>query len=204
MPRTTFYFIRSAMTGFIANVFTYRNRVSFREAFEGLEPDEGKLSRPVLRGPGSREAAWLLGTTGNWRSEDFHLQNSQHCRLLLSFEGFSPVPFARRSALPSWNASPHSGLLPASRRSWMAGSPGKRWPHRERLRVCRFGITETPVGRLANAPQGIPAQCTDPASDPEILGIADHGLSPQGPPLGSWRNSPLDDPDAIEPGIARG
>ena len=35
------------------------------EAFEGLEPDEGKLSRPVLRGPGSRTAAWLLGNTGN-------------------------------------------------------------------------------------------------------------------------------------------
>ena len=61
------------MTEFIASVFTYRNRVSSQEAFEGLEPDEGKLSRPVLRGPGSREAAWLLGTTGNWRDEDFHL-----------------------------------------------------------------------------------------------------------------------------------
>ena len=61
------------MTGFIASVFTYRNRVSSQEALEGLEPDEGKLSRPVLRGPGSREAAWLLGTTGNWRNEDFHL-----------------------------------------------------------------------------------------------------------------------------------
>jgi hypothetical protein len=43
MPQTAFYFIRSAMTGFIASVSTYRNRVSFREAFEGLEPDEGKL-----------------------------------------------------------------------------------------------------------------------------------------------------------------
>jgi hypothetical protein len=41
MPPTAFYFIRSAMTGFIASVSTYRNRVSFREAFEGLEPDEG-------------------------------------------------------------------------------------------------------------------------------------------------------------------
>src|SRR6516164_532746 len=73
LPRTAFYFVRSAMTGFIASVSPYRNRVSLREAFEGLEPDEGKLSRPVLRGPGSREAAWLLGTTGNWRDEDFHL-----------------------------------------------------------------------------------------------------------------------------------
>jgi hypothetical protein len=53
------------MRGFIASVSPYRNRVSFREAFEGLEPDEGKLSRPVLRGPGSREAAWLLGNTDN-------------------------------------------------------------------------------------------------------------------------------------------
>jgi hypothetical protein len=29
------------MTGFIASVFTYRNRVSSQEALEGLEPDEG-------------------------------------------------------------------------------------------------------------------------------------------------------------------
>ena len=53
------------MTGFIASAFPYRSRVSLSEAFEGLEPDEGKLSRPVLRGPGSRKAAWLLGNTGN-------------------------------------------------------------------------------------------------------------------------------------------
>ena len=49
------------MTGFIVSVSPYPNRVSFSEAFEELEPDEGKLSSPVLRGPGSREAAWLLG-----------------------------------------------------------------------------------------------------------------------------------------------
>jgi len=72
------------MTGFIASVSSYRNRVSLKEAFEGLEPDKGKLSRPVLRGPGSRKAAWLLGTTGNWRSEDFHLArfaalSAAHC-----------------------------------------------------------------------------------------------------------------------------
>jgi hypothetical protein len=50
------------MTGFIVNVFPFRNRVSFKEAFEGLELGEGKLSRPVLRGPGGRKAAWLLGS----------------------------------------------------------------------------------------------------------------------------------------------
>jgi hypothetical protein len=60
VPRTAFYFIPSAMTGFIVSIFSFRNRVSPKEAFEGLEPGEGKLSRPVLRGLGSREAAWPL------------------------------------------------------------------------------------------------------------------------------------------------
>jgi hypothetical protein len=64
---TAFYFIPSAMTGFIVNVFPFRNRVSYKEAFEGLELGEGKPSRPVLRGPGGRKAAWLLGT---YRSKD--------------------------------------------------------------------------------------------------------------------------------------
>jgi hypothetical protein len=59
--RTAFYFIPSAMTGFIVCVFPFRNRVSSTEAFEGLELGEGKPSRPVLRGPGGRKAAWLLG-----------------------------------------------------------------------------------------------------------------------------------------------
>ena len=63
MLPTAFYFIPSAMTGFIVNVFPFRNRVSYKEAFEGLELGEGKPSRPVLRGPGGRKAAWLLG---NW------------------------------------------------------------------------------------------------------------------------------------------
>jgi hypothetical protein len=49
------------MTGFIVSVFPFRNRVSSQEAFEGLELGEGKPSRPVLRGPGGRKAAWLLG-----------------------------------------------------------------------------------------------------------------------------------------------
>ena len=50
------------MTGFIVNVFPFRNRVSYKEAFEGLELGEGKPSRPVLRGLGGRKAAWLLGS----------------------------------------------------------------------------------------------------------------------------------------------
>jgi hypothetical protein len=35
--RTTLYFIRSALTGFTTNDFPSRNRVSPKEAFEGLE-----------------------------------------------------------------------------------------------------------------------------------------------------------------------
>jgi len=50
------------MTGFIVSVFLFRNRVSSKEAFEGLELGERKLSRPVLRGPGGRKAVWLLGS----------------------------------------------------------------------------------------------------------------------------------------------
>src|SRR6201987_950001 len=58
---TAFYFIPSAMTGFIVSVFPFRNPVSSKEACEGLELGERKLSRPVLRGPGGRKVAWLLG-----------------------------------------------------------------------------------------------------------------------------------------------
>jgi len=61
VPRTASYFIPSAMTGFIVSVFPFRNRVSSKEAFEGLELGEGRPSRPVLRGPGGRKAAWILG-----------------------------------------------------------------------------------------------------------------------------------------------
>jgi len=53
--------VPSAMTGFIASVFLYPNRVSLKEAFEGLEPDDRKLARPVLRGPGPRNGVRLLG-----------------------------------------------------------------------------------------------------------------------------------------------
>jgi hypothetical protein len=49
------------MTGFIVSVFPFRNRVSSKEAFEGLELGERKLSRPVLRGPGGRKVGGLLG-----------------------------------------------------------------------------------------------------------------------------------------------
>ena len=65
MLPTAFYFIPSAVTGFIVNVLPFRNRVSSKEAFEGLELGEEKPSRPVLRGPGGRKAAWLLGSKAN-------------------------------------------------------------------------------------------------------------------------------------------
>jgi hypothetical protein len=46
-----FCFIQSATTGFTTKAFPCHNRVSPKETCEGLEPDDGKLSRPVLRGP---------------------------------------------------------------------------------------------------------------------------------------------------------
>ena len=52
------------MTGFIASVFLFSNRVCHWQAFEVLEPDDGKLSRPVLRGPDPSNGVRLLGD--NW------------------------------------------------------------------------------------------------------------------------------------------
>jgi hypothetical protein len=67
------------MTGFIVSVFAFRNRVSSKEAFEGLELGEGKLSRPVLRGTGGREAAWLLGNNPKVRVADHSPRASSFC-----------------------------------------------------------------------------------------------------------------------------
>jgi len=58
--RIAFCFIPSAMTGFIAYVFLYPNRVPLKGALEVLEPDDGKLSRPVLRGPNPSNGVRLL------------------------------------------------------------------------------------------------------------------------------------------------
>jgi hypothetical protein len=54
------------MTGFIAYVFLYPSRVSFIEAFEALEPDDGKPSRPVLRGLTPSNGGGLLGGPQQW------------------------------------------------------------------------------------------------------------------------------------------
>jgi len=40
--------------------FLYPNRVPFQEAFAAIEPDDGKQSRPVLRGPGLNNGVRLL------------------------------------------------------------------------------------------------------------------------------------------------
>jgi len=50
------------MTGSTAYVFLFPNRVSIRRRFEGLEPDDRKLSRPVLRGPGLSNGVRPLGS----------------------------------------------------------------------------------------------------------------------------------------------
>jgi hypothetical protein len=82
------------MTGFIAYVFPYPNRVSFKEAFEELEPDDGKLSRPVLRGPGLRDGVRLLdpGQIPKSRVEHRFQDHSGLCR--------DSTPFALVHLLP--------------------------------------------------------------------------------------------------------
>ncbi len=77
------------MTGFIVSVFPFRNRVSSKEAFEGLELGEGKLSRPVLRGPGGRKAAWLLGR--NRKAENQNTLCVTSCSVSTSSYGTSNV-----------------------------------------------------------------------------------------------------------------
>jgi hypothetical protein len=52
------------MTGFTATAFLSRNRVSPKEAFEGLELCERKLSCTVLRGLDGSNPVRLLGDPG--------------------------------------------------------------------------------------------------------------------------------------------
>ena len=49
--------------------------------------------------------------------------------------------------------------------------------------LCAFGVTQAPVGRFANSPEGIPVFRADPAPDSEVPGVADHRFGAQRPPL---------------------
>ena len=69
MQRTASCFIQSATTGFTAKGFLSHYRVSPKEAFKGPEPDDGKPSRPVLRGPAPSNGGWLLGSPLPQRSQ---------------------------------------------------------------------------------------------------------------------------------------
>ncbi len=57
------------MTGFTASEFLSRNRVSLKEAFEGLELCEGKLSCTVLRGLDGSNPVRLLDVPGTPRTD---------------------------------------------------------------------------------------------------------------------------------------
>jgi len=48
--------------GFTLGTWFANERQPAKEAFEGLEPDDGKLSCPILRGLGDRKVARLLGS----------------------------------------------------------------------------------------------------------------------------------------------
>lgn len=58
--KTACYFIPRAMTGFNASAFLSRNRVCPKEAFEGLDLCERKLSCTILRGLDGNNPVRLL------------------------------------------------------------------------------------------------------------------------------------------------
>ena len=107
-PRTASYFIPSAMTGFTACVFLYPNRVSLNEAFEVLEPDDGRLSRPVLRGLGPSNGARLL---------DPHVLRCflrpSLTEALSLYRNYSASSVLRTSPLPRRNSHKSGGHSPA-------------------------------------------------------------------------------------------
>jgi hypothetical protein len=88
-------------TGFTANIFPYRSRVSLKEAFAALELCAGKLACTVLRGLGPSNGAWPLGIVSlrhflGWlvsafRSrEDLVLENLALRRQLLALHAQQP------------------------------------------------------------------------------------------------------------------
>src|SRR5260370_32613975 len=68
--KTASYFIQSATTRFIASIFPSRNRVSHKEAFEGLELCAGKLACTVLRGLGPSNGVRLLDSQERHRNRE--------------------------------------------------------------------------------------------------------------------------------------
>ena len=72
----------------------------------------------------------------------------------------------------------------------MVGSPEKSDHVGSGLRVCRFGVTPTPVGRFANGSKGIPVLHTDTAADSEVIRITDDRFGTQRPSLLEIRQEP--------------
>src|SRR5215470_10725969 len=87
MQITASYSIQSATTGFTAYIFPYRSRVSLKEAFEGPEPDEGKLSRPVLRGLAPSNGGGLLGKPTSKNAKETIWRERFGVRGLFAFSG---------------------------------------------------------------------------------------------------------------------
>jgi hypothetical protein len=72
-----------------------------KEALEGLEPDEAKVSRPVLRGPGPSNGAWLLGEQLMLFSDrtSTHYLRSNQLRLYFSSIAYVLLQMLRRLGL---------------------------------------------------------------------------------------------------------
>src|SRR5215469_1331830 len=113
MQITASYSIQSATTGFTAYIFPYRSRVSLKEAFEGPEPDEGKLSRPVLRGLAPSNGGGLLGKPTSQIAKGPICEIHFGVRKFFAFSGMTKtdvVPYAVRKS----PASPAGACIIAS------------------------------------------------------------------------------------------
>jgi len=98
------------MTGFTTSVLLYRNRVSLKEAFEGLELCEGKLSRTVLRGLDGSNPVRLLGPSFAWRRILVSAKNSRPSRKNATRTGHPVVGIGTKKTRRTRMSDPHDRI----------------------------------------------------------------------------------------------
>jgi hypothetical protein len=148
------------MTGFTTNVFLSRNRVSPKEAFEGLELCERKLSCTVLRGLDGSNPVRLLGDSGANRKATGELDDRL---VLLTRSAVTVVP-----GLGGATISRCPSLVPGSVPSFLqlAG------PVQHHLQRCRPFLVRGLHQQEAPAICLVVASCVDVASSEEqVCGV---------------------------------
>ena len=136
-------FIQSATTGFTANIFPYRNRVSPKEAFEGLEPDEAKVSRPVLRGPGPS----VVKGTVFFISSEGHFLTCAH--VVAAAGGWERVRVEGRTVALAYSSDPARddvAILETAQRNRTSLFLGTAFRPLDRFLTLGFGRSDFPSG----------------------------------------------------------